>query len=155
MGDVVNIKNSGRVWVCDVCKEPILTVEDGYIVWKNNDTMQPHSFRIVHKNKCDKDNSFSSSSALADLIGDDGLNKMLSFLSIGVVAVNMGNGSDHSKHGPVSMTEYVDLFRRLHLPNYEEVRPLFNDPSYLDRMNGANEIYPYTQQVLQSAKEDD
>lgn len=148
---IVNISNEGiGPWTCDVCEREITNVDDGYLVWKLNADSKYHEFKIIHRDVCDNDDSFSSSLALEEFVGYDGLNKLLSLLSVGEVMLNVAGKTDDgdNKYTPESMREFVDLVRRVQLPNYEQIRPKFKDPGYLVDMGDADEDYPYTQHAM-------
>lgn len=46
------------------------------------------------------------------------------------------------------MDEYVDLFRRMQVPHYEDARQRYLDPRNLEKWTGVNEIYPYLGEVV-------
>ncbi len=133
-------------WTCDVCEEKIESVEDGYLIWKSINSIYS-DFKIVHQNKCDTGNSYNNSLALNDLMGDDGLVKLLSFISNGIMAKNAGY--DNKVHIE-NFYEYTDLVKRLHIPNYEEKRSSFFDDEYVRKSmeDGTDEVYPYLQTNL-------
>jgi len=123
-------------WRCDTCGGPV-TVEDGYVIW---DSRGPHrDFRIIHQSQCD-DKSLDSSMALSDLVGVDGIASLLSLLTAGPLAyVTEGGSADKD----VSLTDFADLFRRLHVPNYERARQHFDDPRVREFVGGWNERAMY------------
>ena len=132
-------------WICDRCGEIIKKPEDGYVVWKTDDSMREHSFHIIHQSICDNDPSFHASLALTDFLGERGRQWLLSTLSVGVVKKNLGQSSSPL---PVNMDEFVDFFRRVQTPYYEEARLKFNDRNVLEWFSDGNELTPYTKDAL-------
>lgn len=124
------------VWRCDTCGEKV-TADDGYVIW--NSSGPASDFRIIHKARCD-DEHLHSSTALKDLIGQNGLAQLLGFLTEGP-AISVA--TDRARDIPTNLTDFVDLFRRLHVPNYERARPHFADPRVQDLLSGWNERAPY------------
>ncbi|MEA4947064.1 MAG: hypothetical protein VB058_05825 [Oscillospiraceae bacterium] len=141
-----------KQWVCDVCGELIEKPEDGYVIWKCDDKDSSISdIKIVHTSimmddgkikGCDFDDyNYPCSMDLSRFLGADGAAYLLSFLDLG-------------PHIPTErcrvkdMPKFVDFFRRVQLPYYEEAR-IFWQKAYNDGFfNGANEIWPYTQDTL-------
>lgn len=128
-------------WNCDQCGEPV-TAENGYVVWHSGDVA--HGFRIIHTARCD-DRSRHSSRALKDFVGQNGMAQLLGLLTLGPV---MSVSEGHSRDKEVSLTDFTDLFRRLHIPNYERARPFFNDPEVREQYNDSNESAPYLPESL-------
>src|SRR5262249_32907976 len=104
-------------WTCDVCGDVIERVEEGYVVWKS-DGAKAADFKIIHQGKCDHErDDHNASAALADFLGDNGLAYILSFLSAGPVQSALGR----RPHCEITdFDEFVDFFRRVQLPYYEE-----------------------------------
>lgn len=136
-------------WYCDVCGEIIERPKDGYVIWKreHSDTElgKEYGFKIIHQNKCDKDRqNYPSSMHLDAFLGHDGMAYLLSFLSIGPVKAHLGQ----TYNAKLDMDEFVDFFRRLQVPNYEEARRRFSHPDFLDFNSDNNEVGPYVQSSL-------
>lgn len=127
-------------WYCDTCSDLIEPVNRGYVIWKSTDEMKAVDFKIIHQGQCDQD-GYGCSQALEDFLGEKGINHLLSFLSIGLVKKNLGQSS--ALHGVGSLDEFVDFFRRVQTPYYEEARNNFKKPEFLDDFHDANEIAPY------------
>lgn len=131
-------------WYCDVCGETIQNSNDGYVIWKTQPNA--HDFKIIHQVKCDLKGDYSASAALDDFLGDDGLAYLLTQLSCGLVAKNIGRPS----HCDITdFDEYVDFIRRVQTPLYEEARRHFSKLNLLSDYSDANELLPYTQSELQ------
>ena len=133
-------------WRCDVCKALIEEPEQGYVIWKNDFQHRAYAFKIIHKIECDRDDH-TSSSALSDFLGHEGLTKLLSHLSLGPIKVALSQGSPS---GVVSMDEFVDLVRRVQTPFYEAARQNFSNPEVLEGYSDANELMPYSPEELKS-----
>src|SRR5690242_7546823 len=101
-----------RTWRCDQCGGPV-SVENGYVIWNSRGV--DRDFRIIHKSRCD-DKSLDSSMALGDLIGVDGIASLLSLLTVGPLAYAP---DDAARDKAINLTDFADLFRRLHVPHYE------------------------------------
>ena len=86
---------------------------------------------------------------LIELLGDfldvPGIQTLLVNLSIGPILKKQGQGPHCSMK---DMDEFVDFFRRVQTPYYEEARRLFSNPSLLERYAGANEGLPYMEAQL-------
>jgi hypothetical protein len=128
-------------WTCDRCGEAINDVAKGYVVWDRRDD-GPEGFRIIHQGRCD-DKAYRSSMPLDEFLGVDGLNYLLSFLSLGPLRSGAGER-------PVvrDIDAFVDFVRRVQLPGYEAVRHLYRDPAVQRDYSDANEHYPYSQEAI-------
>lgn len=126
-------------WYCDVCQEKV-TKDNGYVVWNNN----PDSgFNIIHRGKCDKRGQ-PSSSDLESFLGVDGLAYLTSFISYG----EFRNDNDGGRN--LNKKSFIDFFRRVQLPYYEEARRKFSSEEVQNQMDGSNEYSPYVQSVLKN-----
>lgn len=132
-------------WFCDVCGDTIERAQDGYVVWSSDGT-KASGFMIIHQGKCDKDDR-PASAALSDFLGDRGLAYLLSFLSAGAVQSALGR----PPHCEITdFDEFVDFFRRVQAPYYEEARRHFRNSDLLDNLHDANEYYPYLPETLRN-----
>ncbi len=140
-----------KQFYCDVCGEIIEKPSDGYVIWQRERTEtglgKEHGFKIIHQNECDKDRvNYPSSMHLDHFLGPDGMAYLLSFLSIGPVKANLGQ-----THEPkLDMDEFVDFFRRVQVPHYEEARQHFSHHEFLEDNCDNNEVGPYTQASLEA-----
>lgn len=136
-------------WTCDVCGGPV-TVDDGYVTWSHVNGAE-HGFKIIHQSRCDRDLD-SSSAALADFLGPDGLAKLTAFLSPGafMVATYDPVRLNGAAYRIADLHQFVDFFRRVQLPFYEEARASLRSPSedMRDLLSDSNEISPYLQSAL-------
>lgn len=144
-------------WICDTCQGTVtatgadaglltartISADDGSRHWAE--------FHITHKNSphrhCDTDDDGRVLSwELHTLTGIDGMNRLLSFLSYGPVALHRGFSPDICRVG--DFTSYTDVFRRLYVPNYEQARPFFTRHDTRDA-HGDSPVYaPYSQDAL-------
>lgn len=131
-------------WYCDVCGGLIKNVKDGYVVWDTDKEGKVTVIKVIHQSKCD-DDSLPNSTALEDFLGTDGLSHLLSLMSAGPI---INNGKNRYKKGFADIDVFVDLVRRLHVPNYEEARRRFSDSELRSDYYDANEIAPYLQRDL-------
>ncbi len=132
-------------WFCDTCGGVIEKPEDGYVIWRQDKDNLDFDFKIIHQSRCDN-SRYSSSAALGDFLGTEGLNILLSLLSYGQIKSNNGSLGGNSIK---DMDEFVDFFRRLQTPYYEEARRHFWNGDLLADFSDANEMYPYQVEVLQ------
>lgn len=139
-------------WLCDTCGQIIKRARDGYVVWRKPTAQAPTAdYRIIHQGQCDPGSSagFTSSLALTDLLGAEGLAWLLAWLSPGPLL------GPSDPQPPQDLDAYVDLVRRLQTPWYEQARPRFQDTKVLQDLAGANEIYPYLPTTLRRIAERD
>lgn len=133
-----------KTWYCDVCDGRIDDVAKAYVIWRTTEQMEGYDFKIIHKSKCDR-KDHPASAALDDFLDTKGAAYLLSFLSLGPVKGLIGQ----QPHCSVKNTdEFVDFFRRVQTPYYEEARRLFRDSRYLEENYDNNEVGPYRPAVL-------
>lgn len=82
------------------------------------------------------------------MIGHDGQAWLLAMLSAGPL-----RGEEPRDYFPVYPDQFVDLFRRLQTPGYEEARQRFGLASVLEAYADANEVQPYTPSELRRIAE--
>ncbi len=139
-------------WICDVCGEVIEKPEDGYVVWNEDrgDEYQYFGFTVIHQSRCDND-KLPNSLPVTDFLGELGLAVLISKLSAGPV---INRNREHSSAGRVKDVDgFVDFFRRMQVPYYEEARRYFNDPEFLEDYYDSNEVYTYQPKVLKQIVE--
>ena len=129
-----------KQWICDSCGDVIMRPDDGYVIWAHDSDLCNYGFKIIHnKAQCDNDH-FSESLPLKSFLGLEGLNKLLSHLSLGVIKSNLGETSWNQIK---DFDEYVDFFRRVQTPYYEEARTKFTNQDLLNNFSDSNEVAPY------------
>lgn len=129
------------VWYCDKCGNRIENMNDGYVIWNRDSSSAYCGFAIIHQNKCDN-KSFPLSAALRDFLGVSGLVLLTSLLSAGPII----GGKPHNQ--VTDMDEFIDFFRRLQLPYYEEARQLFDRSDLRDDYYDHSEVSPYQPEIL-------
>jgi len=127
------------VWYCDVCGDRIEDSSKGYVIWQTSKDMKGRNFKIIHQGQCDQ-RDFHSSAALNDFLGIEGLTNLLSFLSLGPIKKQIGQ-TPHC--GIIDFDEFVDFFRRVQTPHYEEARRAFGNHELLEWFSDSNEVGPY------------
>ena len=137
---------------CDACGNLIESVPHGYVVYNTTDDGLDHDFQIIHQSKCD-DRSRSKSLDLASFLGVEGLVQLTSMLTPGPIIMET---QKPEYVGTVqSFDEYVDFFRRLQIPYYEEARRRFSAPAVVQEHFDSNELYPYLPKILKHIAEMD
>jgi hypothetical protein len=138
-----------KQWICDACGEVIENSENGYVIWRRDADYLNYDFKVIHKAKCD-DKSYSSSLAVDLFLGEQGLTRLMSYLTPGPLKIRGGSAS---RVGVKNMDEFVDLIRRFQSPYYEEARRHFEDEAVYEDYADANEILPYLPASLKSIVE--
>ncbi len=143
-------------WMCDDCRMVIEEPAHGYLEW----LMTGHKacgFRIVHHlphspqaasnggRGCYRHNlrPESCGASLHEYVGHAGLPMLLSFL-------DPGSCQTPEYAGPevVSVREWGNLFRRLHLPYYEEAQLYWTDAVQDGFLESMNEVAIYQAEFL-------
>lgn len=145
-----------KQWVCDVCGRTIETPEDGYVVWGANHDGLIDKIRILHKNNhvngkrtgCDLDRRFSMSLPLECFLGEEGKACFLSLIDPGPNFVR-----DY-RNRIADVRLFLEIFRRLQIPYYEEARLYWNKARADGFFDGANEVWTYLPQTLQRIVEE-
>jgi hypothetical protein len=145
----MNMKDKMNYWICDACGQEIEKVNDGYVIWEWDDQHREHGFQIIHQGKCD-DSSKSLSMPLSHFLGDKGTQSLLSMLSIGKAKIELGQ---KPSEGVKDLDEWVDFFRRVQTPGYEQARRLFSHPEIKEYLHDANETWPYLPENLKAIVE--
>jgi hypothetical protein len=138
-----------KQWYCDVCGDIIQKPGDGYVLWKRDEKFSDYDFKIVHKKTCE-DITKHPSMSLEIFLGEDGVQYLLTFLSIGKIKKNIGQSS---KWSVKDMDEFVDFFRRVQTPYYEEARTKFGVAQLLNDLFTENETGPYLEGQLKNIAE--
>jgi hypothetical protein len=138
------MKPSG--WICDTCGDEIDNPAGGLLVWRyvdksENPARPATDFHIVHKGRCDR-RELGGSHELSYVIGTEGQAWLLAFLTSGPLV-----GQPTS--GVVELDEWVDVFRRLQTPWYEQARRNFQAEKVRAEYSDASEVLPYTPYSLE------
>lgn len=145
--------NSPSVWTCDKCSNDV-TLNGLGLVAARHDSADPNrllqDWKIVHKNTCDPGASagYVTSLDVERLVGPAGQAQLLSLLSAGPLM----NSGPSNRIG--DFDAFVDVFRRLHTPFYEEARLQFSEPDVQHRFSDSNQYHPYIPEVLETIVKD-
>jgi hypothetical protein len=134
-----------KQWYCDVCGDIIKNSRGGRVIWKSDENHCDYDFKIIHMKKCDNKRLYPSSMSLDTFLGEQGVQYLLQFLSRGKIKENLGQTS---RAQVKDMNEFVDFFRRVQTPYYEEARTKFNSSTLLDDFSDDNEVGPYLEERL-------
>lgn len=137
-------------WTCDTCGEQV-EPKRGVVLarWTPDEDRRLTGFIIVHKNidgrHCDPGNAsgYRWNVDLHTLLGQDGMANLLAYLSAG--PLKGGGGASNLE----SIDEFIDLFRRLQVPYYEQARHRFGDEDVTYAYGDANEYFPYMPDQLE------
>lgn len=134
-------------FVCDACGEIIENPAQGWLEWQVSSVSgerKLEGFRIIHYapfsprrarkgGRCNYPSDGTvQDTHLEQCLGVDGLARLLAML----------------ERFPQSSLEIVEIIRRLHVPFYEEARRHWEAAESDGLFDGANEYYPYMQEVL-------
>lgn len=145
-----------KQWICDVCGKVIEKPKDGYVVWGENEQGQIDKIRILHKNKhvdghvtgCDHDRRYSMSLPIESFLGDDGKVLLLSLIDPGP------DFREEYRDHIADMRLFLEFFRRVQLPYYEEARIYWDKARSDGYFAGANEIWSYLPENLKTLTEE-
>jgi hypothetical protein len=141
-------------WICDACGDDVTEPQLALLIWRTDreadGAWRAYDFKIVHKNldgrQCDPGagSGYRSNLELDNYLGPDGVAWLLSMLSKGPL---LGGGGCEIQ--PQDMDDFVDLFRRLQVPHYEEARRNFDTEHTREWLSDANEVLPYIPDTLE------
>ncbi len=145
-------------WFCDRCGGVIAKPKDGWVHWRRDKERNVYDIEIVHhllasprggehgcysaRPECDMH--------LDQMLGPSGIVHLLRMMDIG--AHHDGEGRHVGKVKDVR--NWVEVFRRLHVPYYEEARLYFDRARSDGDLEGMNEVALYTERVLKRLVED-
>lgn len=132
-------------WTCDSCGQVINAPEEGYVEWRTAWQGRMDCFHIVHDGQHQPKNAVRSCYyqnsekggvlRISDLLALPGLLLLTSW-----VEPKNWDGEDYEQPTVSDLFEWLTLFRRLHIPYFEEARHLEKELQEL-RAGGANEVY--------------
>lgn len=146
-------------WICDSCKGIIKNKDDGYVqfILDTADENLYSDFKIIHaynasphgnksKRGCHIGNiDFIHDLPLGYFDGPDGIARLLSFIDVGPHKEKVFSGPKVT-----NLRIWVEFFRRLYIPYYEEARlywrQAFADGMFID----TSEDSPYTEIFLKN-----
>ncbi len=149
-------KQPFQQWICDRCNKVINSAGEGYFEWLCTSDVHNHGFRIVHQTHYSPNQPSGecyhytndpnrSDLALSCLVGPAGIVKLLSMVDVGP-----HHDPDYNGHRVGDFREFTEIFRRLHIPYYEEARLYWNSAHNDGFFNGMNEIQMYLPDTLQT-----
>lgn len=120
-------------WDCDTCGRLIEDAAEGQVVFPKDSTRADvlGQYQIVHTGTCDADSSGKETNAfnLPYLLGDDGRNVWLTFLTDGPF--------QDSRPRTGQPSGWAEGFSRTQIPHYEEARRYFRRQSVLETFHDA------------------
>lgn len=135
-------------WLCDTCNTRINSPDDGTLEWTNA-TGKSASFRICDRkiasprtNGCTV--HVSPNEDLVHLVGRNGLAHLLAILDPGPIVDPKGQSIPDVE----DVRAWVEVVRRLLIPQYEEARPFIQIGMRNGYYEGTNEVAPYNQDEL-------
>lgn len=133
-------------WYCDSCHQTITDPNNSLVVWREDKEHHEGDFLVVHKgNKCDPGShgrdDYPMSQEIAAFQGWDGQAYLLSMLSDGPFHMRVRSTSGGQL--PKDMHQFVDLFRRVQTPYYEEARRHFKCEAVREEFGdaGTDQVY--------------
>ena len=152
-----------KQWYCDTCGKIIQKPDEGYLEWRDKevgsgDTRRRvmYGFRIVHqatysplKERKGRDGCYYSNAErggdldLPFFLGTQGLIEAANW-------IDLGSAWDEEYRGPEveNLREWAVIFRRLHLPYYEEARPYLEQAKAGGEFGDNNEVSFYLPETL-------
>lgn len=148
-----------KQWICDECHEVIERPKDGWVHWRrerNDDDPhgKVHDIRILHHmtasprgrpNGCYPER-MELDMHLHHYLGPSGIVDLLSMMDVGTY--HDPNGRDVGKVRDIRA--WVEIFRRLHVPYYEQGRLFFDHGRRDGFLDGINEIALYLPRNLKA-----
>lgn len=152
-----------KQWYCDTCGQIIKQPEQGYLEWRDKKVVAggtsrylKYGFRIVHQSLYSpcretrgREGCYYSN---AERGGDEDLPSFLGTVGL-IEAANMidlGSAWDATYRGPEveDLREWAVIFRRLHLPYYEEARFHLEEAKSSTYFGDFNELAFYLPETL-------
>lgn len=141
-------------FICDTCGQIIQRPEEGWLEWLydiENQTVE--DFRIVHHKMSSPLDGREGCYQHGDSLNraDDHLHNIQRLL-IPELLMHLDIGPYHAPDGPTNrvrdMRNYVEVFRRLTIPYYEEARIFWDQAIANGDFAGYNELTPYIEDSL-------
>lgn len=135
-------------WVCDTCHEIIEKPEDGYVQFHKDSNKLYDDFIIVHhKPESPLDNKngcyiYNFDVGLDECLGDNGKVYLLSLLDPGEYF------TDPFRPMTSNIRAWVEFFRRLQIPYYEEARQYWSRAMEDGFFGDCNEQWMYEPETL-------
>lgn len=150
-----------KQWICDECGDIINKADEGYLEWTHDENDLRYRFRIVHhklyspngpEGSCYYNNGDYHPRLdleLSRFVGTGGIIKMLSFIDVGQY-----HKPEYGGHRVKDLREWVEIFRRMQLPYYEEARFFWTDAEGNGEFDGINEMLIYSPDTLKDIVEE-
>ncbi len=141
-------------WYCDTCGEIIEKPKDGWVHWRTDQPGKAYGFEIMHHARASPRGGFNGcyharmeqDMHLEAMLGPRGIVRLLSLVDAGSYHDRAGSGVP----GVADLRGWVELFRRLHLPYYEEARLYFERARQDGHLQGESEVALYLEATLKS-----
>lgn len=144
-------------WYCDSCREIIKKPEDGWVHWRKEKRGQAptewgvHSIEILHRAHTSPRGEGGCFRApiekelhLSRFLGPEGIARLVSMMDVGVY-----HDPDRLELvGVKDIRNWAEVFRRLHLPYYEEARRYFDRARADGTLDAVDEIELYHERIL-------
>lgn len=141
-------------WKCDFCGGLIESPKDAWIEWYDDENHKAQGFKIVHydmaspnypNNNCYHYNNHARRRDLPlnGFLGQSGMLHLLPFLDPGPWHM-----PDYTGPEVFNVREFVELFRRLQTPYYEEARLYWSDARADGIFSSENEVSIYGKPLL-------
>lgn len=149
-----------KQWFCDRCGEVIEKPGDGWLEFVRGRDELKRGFKIVHHAGASPRGEElghcyhyegvhgRSDMYLREYLGGQGIVALLSMIDAGPY-----HSSDYKSPGVADFREYADLFRRLHVPYYEEARRYWDQAISDGLLASNNEVSIYSPEVLKEVIE--
>ena len=143
-------------WICDSCKEIIKKKDDGFVqfILDTTDENLYSDIKIIHAHAVSPHSKTERGCYIGriDLIhdsplswfdGPDGIARLLSL-------IDLGPHIEKEYRGPqvTNLRNWVEFFRRLYIPYYEEARFYWWEAFADDLFSEEIDVYPYTEFLL-------
>lgn len=133
-----------KQWICDRCAGLIERPEDGCVHWRRDEARRFYEFTIIHRVRssplggdfgCHPQRIEQDADVLV-MLGHRGLVRLLAMMDVGRYHDPDGRDVGQVK----DIRGWTEVFRRLHLPYYEEARLYFEEVRASGDFDGINEI---------------
>jgi len=139
-------------WICDRCGDVIKTPEDGWVHWRRDKDRRVHAIELLHHLKASPKGGMrgcypepmQQDAHLNVMLGPRGIVRLLSMMDVGTYhdpALKHVGGVDDVRN-------WTEVFRRLHVPYYEEARLYFDRARADGHLDGINEVALYLPDTL-------
>jgi hypothetical protein len=139
-------------WRCDRCQTMIASPDDGGVHWRRDHDGKVINIEILHVDRASQrsDGCYPRESredvALDRMLGPRGIVELLALVDVGAHHARLpipGGGV-----GVAEWRTWAEVFRRLHVPYYEEARQFFARALRDGMLDGISEIALYTEKIL-------